>query len=283
MRVIFEPVPDGDVRDARFGRIRVAAARYSGPLRLAPQQHRLVLLVAHHGGMLLRSGIDAVGTRTRIPWRRGLLLANPEHARITPSSEKGRHQVVAVSIPLSAVEAPLMVGTALANGRDSVLPLDPRSLIVGSAEPFVAQVLEGHLQAGSMFSVQMELLLQQIMRTLIVEATADSEPGHESLYARALSLIAQRYSEQGLSSETIAAEAGCSRRRLERVFQQQDDTIARAVRRARIDAAERLLHHGASPRPTVAQTATLVGYASGANLARAMATEGRPSPRAPRS
>ncbi|MFD6701105.1 MULTISPECIES: helix-turn-helix domain-containing protein [unclassified Microbacterium] len=241
-----------------------------------------MLLVAHRGKMLLRTNGEQGNTRMHVSWRTGLLIANPLNLTFAPAVDRGVHEAVAIAIPLGPADAPLLVGTALARGRDGLLPLSPHSMIVGSTEPFVAQVLAGPHPAGSMLGVQMELLLQQIMRTLIVEATTDAANGVEGVYARALAVIAQRYSEPDVTSDVVAAEVGVSRRGLERAFRAQGDTIGRAIRRERLEASERLLHYGPKPRPTVAQVASLVGYASGASLARAMAIDGRPAPRAPR-
>lgn len=153
------------------------------------------------------------------------------------------------------------------------------SLVSGTLA-FAAEVVDARDLPGLGDRHVSRLLREMVGRLLIADAAQSTVP---LPVQRAWAVIDRLYADPALSSRLIADEVNLSVRQLERLFQAQGTSIAREVRRARISAAEWLLAEDTSRRLSVDRIAQLVGFADRSSLARAMATEGSPTPSALRA
>lgn len=101
---------------------------------------------------------------------------------------------------------------------------------------------------------------------------ADSGELRGSVYARALTLIRAHHHDPTLTPTVIAERLQLSLRSLQRAFAAHDTTVAFQIRRLRAHRAAALLQEPGYTRTTVAEIAAITGFASSAELRRALRT-----------
>ncbi|MFF0281672.1 helix-turn-helix domain-containing protein [Rhodococcus aetherivorans] len=99
---------------------------------------------------------------------------------------------------------------------------------------------------------------------------ADSGELCGSAYTRALTLVRAHHSDPRLTPTVIAERLQISLRSLQRAFAAHDTTVASQIRRLRAHRAAVLLQEPAYARTTVAEIAAIAGFASSAELRRAL-------------
>lgn len=122
-----------------------------------------------------------------------------------------------------------------------------------------------------------ELLLKDMVSRLLALESVKEAPGP---LRQALAVIMRLHGDPRLGSRRIAEAVNLSVRQLERQFQAHGTTIAREVRRARLEAAVRLLGEDPTGAMSIDEIAHRVGFSGGSPLARAMLREGLPTPSA---
>lgn len=135
------------------------------------------------------------------------------------------------------------------------------------------QALVGHIkgleEADMAAAVHMlsGLLVMGLQRQLGIPSDVDRPSAYDVLFSTTCRLIELYYADRHLTASTIAAAAGCSRAHLYRAFARRGTTFANVLRDVRLSKARALL---LGPRPrSIAQVATLTGYADQSSFSRA--------------
>ncbi len=166
------------------------------------------------------------------------------------------------------------------------VPLDPQRLHVVPTSSPLLQPAAAFLRSAAETIVAtrfteyfFERLVQELALGLVVEAAGlRSDANRRNPMVFAMAVIAAQCADPELSAAAVAREVNVSQRHLERLFRIRGTSIAHQIRRARVDMAAALLRDPAQLSLTVDQIAQSVGFSNGSSLARAMASEGRPSP-----
>lgn len=188
--------------------------------------------------------------------------------------------------PLRTVGGSRMLTTAAPAVLIRDIPLDPHRLhVVPPSSPLLAPAAAflrsaAAASASSRFSEYFfERLLQELMLGLVVEtAGLKPEGGRRNPMVFAMAIIAAQCADPDLTATAVAREVNISQRQLERLFRVRGTSIAHQIRRARVDLAISMLRDPTHRPLTVDQIAQHAGFSNGSSLARAMSSEGRPSP-----
>ncbi|MGC0368413.1 helix-turn-helix domain-containing protein [Microbacterium sp. SLBN-111] len=124
---------------------------------------------------------------------------------------------------------------------------------------------------------------ERLLQEMVVGVVVASLRGEQARivtedYSAALSIIAARVGDPGLTPAAIAAELNTSLRSLQRQFASRGTTLDRSIRAARVGHARSLLEDPVYDSLTIERVAHACGLANGSSLARAFAAEGLPSP-----
>lgn len=189
---------------------------------------------------------------------------------------------VARECELLVIEAPVELARQVFGPDASTRPLriEASAPLLAPIVAFATELLNTRRSEQSgLAKYYVERLVQEMLLGLMTdEARVMLAPAAPDPFRQALTIIQARSSDPTLTTDDIAHEVLLSRRQLERLFQKNGTTVATEVRRARVDQALTMLRSPEYARLSVDQIAGLVGFSCGSSLARAMATEGQPSP-----
>jgi AraC-like DNA-binding protein len=248
--------PAAHIVEREFGAVRIRLTRATGGV-LSLSAGKGVLAV--HGVRRGRVAVRGAVTPFEVTQHGALLMSDctAMAAVLRPSD------LISITVP-SDQAAP---GVRRAAGADALL-----SGVIAFAAEVVTAV---DREVLGMPHPHIELLLKDMVSRLLAVESAKEAPGP---LRQALAVIMRLHGDPRLSSRRIAEAVNLSVRQLERQFQAQGTTIAREVRRARLDAAVRLLSEDPTGAMSIDEIAHRVGFSGGSPLARAMLREGLPSP-----
>lgn len=221
-----------------------------------------VMLACHWSGAT-RVRIGSGQTHTVLP-DSGLYIVDA--AKPVTVATQG-HALGFISLPRERVTAEL--------GHD-LSYLDPGFISLG--QDGLAGFLVEHMRrmrqlAPSLDPAEVAAVMQAgvTMALACLDGASGSSPAvvrsADALFQAAQRHIARHASDETLTATTIAETLGCSRAHLYRVFAIRGETVAAALRRARLDRARELL--ATYPPASVDQVALGCGYRSADSLSRA--------------
>jgi AraC family transcriptional regulator, positive regulator of tynA and feaB len=115
------------------------------------------------------------------------------------------------------------------------------------------------------------LVVTGLQRQLGIAGDVDRPNAYDVLFLTACRLIELHYADRQLAASTIAVAAGCSRAHLYRAFARRGTTFANVLRDVRLNKAKALL---LGPRArSIAQVASMTGYADQSSFSRAFHAE----------
>ncbi|MFB7843023.1 helix-turn-helix domain-containing protein [Microbacterium sp. NPDC056052] len=210
-------------------------------------------------------------------------LADPDHPDLPEGtgfvcSDPRRPEILArhaASLIVLSAPSELWQRSGLSPDRAHLLPASATWL-----RPTAVFAATLHALAGSAADcLLIERLLSVLLLRNLTQAPRSQQPPRDpERFVSALAAIAARYPDPELRPATVARTMNISLRQLERAFHVRDTTIAREIRRTRVERALGLLTDGEHQRLTVTAVARLVGFRDGAGLARAMRAEHAPTP-----
>lgn len=270
MSAAFSGMPSLDGRSARtdtatFGGVRITA-------RTLPSASPFAIPEGSEGALVLAVGLGTPpgsGRRLHAIGSAGALIAPAES--LDPAALPAARYQLAVSLPGSLLGE---VGL----GDTSPLALDTSNALFW---PFVAFGWEAALsyeRTSGLTAYYLERVLQEMVLGITVASLGRAEPARVGLYAAAISVVTARAGDPDLTPMGVASELNVSLRTLQRLFAQQDSTVEREIRRARVKQALTMLDDPAYDVLSIDRVAQSAGLSGGSSLARAFAAEGHPSP-----
>lgn len=165
--------------------------------------------------------------------------------------------------------------------------IDPESLHLATIESallapaidFMSRALTT-ARESSLVMYFLERIIQEMVVGLLIDSSRMTlVPKSPETVTVAVTLIAARCQDPALTASSLAQDLSISLRQLERLFAKRSTTVAREIRRARIQHAISLLSDQSYAALSIDQIAQYSGFANGSSLARAMASEDMSSPR----
>lgn len=165
--------------------------------------------------------------------------------------------------------------------------IDPESLhlvpivsdLLAPAIDFMSRALTT-ARESSLVMYFLERIIQEMVVGLLIDSSRMTlVPKSPETVSVAMTLIAARCQDPALTASSLAQDLSISLRQLERLFAKRSTTVAREIRRARMQHAISLLSDRSYAALSIDQIAQYSGFANGSSLARAMASEGMSSPR----
>ncbi|WP_086733028.1 helix-turn-helix domain-containing protein [Streptomyces glaucescens] len=154
--------------------------------------------------------------------------------------------------------------------RVTACPIGPDTPLGGLLSPFVAGLVDG---AGSYPPRTRELMARHVVDLLGIMADevlgrsgADTSGGNRALLLRIQAFIERHLADPGLTPRDIARAHHISLRYLHKLFEGEDATVGRWIRRRRLEACRRDLALQASA--TIAAVAHRWGFTSAAHFSR---------------
>jgi AraC-like DNA-binding protein len=249
-----------------LGSTKVVAWQFAfGGVHLPPSnaEERMLLHVVHKGVLSVpANGAQAAVAAGQAFFTRG---GHSHHAHASSPGE-----IVTLSVPDE-----LFPGRADFAKSGPVL-VRPDSALLGPIVDFVLRAVD--TEATDLSAVghyYLERMLQEMAVALSLEVhRIRAVPTTPDMFARAITIIAAQCADHDITSVSIAADVRISVRQLERIFRDRGTTIAREIRRARIENAARLLRDRGYDALSIDQIAQYSGFSNGSSLARAMRAEG---------
>lgn len=228
----------------------------------------VVLCLVRSGRITLRTGDSTIQVRRRQAGFVGSLRG--------PILAEQNADFLIVTVPLELLHdgqngffdgAPLLVTDA--------------SLLVAPVAAFATQVVvpvpsPTDSKLGPYF---IERLVQEMTQGLYLDGLRLRRPEEiTDSFRLANAVIEAQCADPGFTAEQVASEVGLSLRQLERVFRRSGTSVARRIRRIRVERAARMLSDATYQALRVDDIAKYVGFSGRSSLARAMAAEGYATP-----
>ncbi|MGH7154063.1 MAG: helix-turn-helix domain-containing protein [Acetobacteraceae bacterium] len=176
------------------------------------------------------------------------------------------HRGLNLHLPRMAVEAALGTGGGALHGAvlsgDALLPMLRTQL------ELLAKLAPGLSLRARAAALEATVSLATAALRVEFGAPVEEEENSAGLFAAARLLIERHLASRHLSPEWIAAQLGCSRAHLYRIFAGHDATVAGYVRDARLRRARALLVRGENGNVRVGDVAFRCGFDDPAHFAR---------------
>ncbi|MGD8168062.1 helix-turn-helix domain-containing protein [Herbiconiux sp. P16] len=200
-----------------------------------------------------------------------VLVGNDGFAAAAAAPTGGR--VLVLSSPRAPIEA--LTGTPCSTG------CLPGTVVLRAATRFLLDVTSGGAIGERSPKPSIERLLRELIVAVLIEGrpTGPAAAPWLGLFDQAIEHIAGHRTDQQLGTESLARALNVSARQLQRVFAAVGSTPQREIRRHRAVLAAALLGDPAFVALSIDQISHQCGFRTPADLRRALAGHGLPSPR----
>ena len=259
---------------ASFGTVTVSLHEFTGAVSVLPVEPRNDVALRVH---VVERGAIHLGTAT---------IGRTDGREFSLARHSGLLTLDPFQLPLRTVAGSRVLTASVPSVLVRDIPLDPqRAHIVPPASALLSPAAAFLRSAAAASPTTrfteyfFERLLQELALGLMVEAAGLTPEGDKrNPMVFAMAVIAAQCADPDLSAAAVAREVSISQRQLERLFRVRGTSIAHQIRRARVDLAAAMLRDPTHRGLTIDQIANHAGFSNGSSLARAMKSEGSPSP-----